>query len=154
MRWEKGRATIERMLEDGELERVPPSRTHADELIAQARMHRESVEKIVDVDPVGAYQIGYDAARKALVAILENEGLRPTSAGGHVAVYEAVRAQLDPPLGNVIRPFNRMRRRRNELEYPAPGTPTIDVTEVTETLEEMREIVSTAGKVMDQMDPF
>ena len=31
-----------------------------------------------------------------MVATSENQGLRLTSAGGHVAVYQALRAQLDP----------------------------------------------------------
>lgn len=35
----------------------------------------------------------------ALTAVLENQGLRPTSRGGHIAPYAAVAAQLDPPLG-------------------------------------------------------
>ncbi|MDR1264157.1 MAG: hypothetical protein LBK42_00960 [Propionibacteriaceae bacterium] len=36
MRWEQGRATIEAMLAAGELQRVPPSRDHADRLLGQA----------------------------------------------------------------------------------------------------------------------
>jgi hypothetical protein len=44
----------------------------------------------------GGYALAYDGARKALTAILENEGLRPTTRGGHLAVFEAVRAQLGP----------------------------------------------------------
>jgi hypothetical protein len=40
----------------------------------------------------------YDAAGKAFNAVLENEGLRTTSRGGHIAVLDAVSAQLDPHL--------------------------------------------------------
>jgi hypothetical protein len=38
MRWEQGREAIDRMLADGELQRVPASREQADRLVAQARV--------------------------------------------------------------------------------------------------------------------
>jgi hypothetical protein len=97
MRWEQGRTPVERMLADGELQRVPASRGQAERLLAQARVHVASALKVCDEDPPGGYALAYDGARKALTAILENEGLRPTTRGGHLAVLEAVRAQLDPP---------------------------------------------------------
>jgi hypothetical protein len=34
MRWNQGRAEINRLLADGELQRVPSSREHADQLVA------------------------------------------------------------------------------------------------------------------------
>jgi hypothetical protein len=86
MRWEQSRAAIDRMLSDGELQRVPASRQQADRLLAQARVHAASALKVCDADPSGGYALAYDGARKALTAILENEGLRPTTRGGHLAV--------------------------------------------------------------------
>jgi len=97
MRWEQGRPRIERMLTDGELQRIPPRRPHADRLLGQARAHLASAAAIYTDDPQGGYALAYDAARKALMAVLENQGLRPTSRGGHLAAMEATRAQLDPP---------------------------------------------------------
>jgi len=123
MRWNQGREVVERLLGDHQLQRVPPSREHADRLINDARRHLTASEAIADLDPAGAYVLAYDAARKALMAVLENQGLRPTTRGGHVAVYEVVRAQLDPPMGNELRPFDRMRRQRNNVEYPTSDAP-------------------------------
>lgn len=40
----------------------------------------------------------------------EERGPAPKSFGGHLALYEAVQAQLDLPLGWVLRSFDRMRR--------------------------------------------
>ena len=74
------------MLADGELQRVPASREQAERLLAQARVHVASALKVCDEDPPGGYALAYDGARKALTAILENEGLRPTTRGGHLAV--------------------------------------------------------------------
>jgi hypothetical protein len=76
--------------------------------LLKAHHHLSAVQAIVTIDPVGAYQLLYDSARKALAAVLENEGLRATSRGGHIAVLDAVSAQLDPPLGPILRPFDRL----------------------------------------------
>jgi len=130
MRWDQGRLAIERMLADGELQRVPASRQQADRLLVQARTHVTSAVRVCGDDPAGGYALAYDAARKALTAILENQGLRPTTRGGHVAVLEAVRAQLDPPMGRALRGFNRMRTRRHDAEYPPADSPEITADDV------------------------
>lgn len=96
----------------------------------------------------------YDAARKALTAILENQGLRPTSSGGHLAVYHAVRAQLDPPMGTALRPFDRMRRRRRDAEYPPADALELVPEDVEDDIPKVEEIVGIAAKVLDRMSPF
>jgi hypothetical protein len=113
------------MLRNGRLERVRPNRDHADHLIAQARQHLEGTQ-----------------------------GLRVTSRGGHVAVLEAVAAQLDPPLGPVINPFDRMRRRRNQAEYPSADAPVLTAAEVANDLPKVVQIVAAAADALDQMGPF
>ena len=142
------------MLARQELERVAPSREHADQLLRQSRDHLDAVEAVDEIDAVGAYQLMYEAARKALTAVLANEGLRPTTAGGHRAAYEATLAQLHPPLGAILRPFDRMRRRRNDAAYPSPETPPFDTDHVQRDLPKVRQIVDLAGKVVDEMGPY
>ena len=145
---------VEGMTARREIERVPPSRAHADLLLRQANQHLQAARAIVSIDPTGAYQLIYDAARKAFNAVLENQGLRGTSSGGHIAVREAVLAQLDPPLGKILRPFDRLRRRRNEAEYPSTDTPALSAADVENDIPKVEEIVSTVEKVLDQMSPF
>ena len=76
--------------------------------------------------------LAYDAARYAATALLAQQGLRPTTSGGHYVVEVALRAQF----GDGFRSFGAMRRRRNELEYPTgPGettTPGEAVTAITD----------------------
>ena len=60
------------MLETRDLEQVTASARLADELISQAGAHLASAGRIADDDPVGAFQLLYDAARKALCAVLES----------------------------------------------------------------------------------
>lgn len=154
MKWDQGRAAIERMVADGELQRVPASREQADRLLAQARGHVVSAGKVCDDDPAGGYALAYDGARKALTAILENHGLRPTTRGGHLAVYGAVRAQLDPPMGRLLRSFNRMRIRRHDAEYPPANAPEITPNDVREDQATALSLIELAARVLDEMSPF
>lgn len=153
-RWNQGSGAIEQMLAVGDLERVPASRQQARHLVDQAETHLRSARAIAGTDPVGAYQLAYDAARKALTAPLEAQGLRPTSRGGHVAVYEAARAQFDPPMGRIIRPFNVLRRRRNENQYPADQADATNSEETGEALEDADAIVDLGRRVIDELEPF
>lgn len=154
MIWNQGRAEIDQLIAAAELQRVPPSREHADQLLAQARKDLASAELLCDGNPKRAYESLYDAARMALTAVLENEGLRSTSRGGHIAPYTAVTAQLDPPMGTVLRPFDRMRRTRNRSEYPSFTTPDVTPDNVRADLPAATAIVETCAGVLDGMSPF
>jgi hypothetical protein len=83
-----------------------------------------------------------------------NQGLRPTSRGGHIAPYAAVTAQLDPPMGAVLRPLDRMRRTRNRSEYPSFATPEVTADNVAADLSTATVIVETCESVLDEMSPF
>jgi hypothetical protein len=154
VRWQQGREAVDGMIVRGELERIPASREHTDVLMDQAALHLASAKAIAEADPVGAYQLLYDAARKALSAVLENQGLRATSRGGHIAVLDAVVAQLDPPLGQVLRPFDRMRRRRNQAEYPREDAPGFTGEDVVRELPKVERILDATTRVLDQMSPY
>ncbi|HTJ39239.1 MAG TPA: hypothetical protein VL738_38935 [Dactylosporangium sp.] len=154
MKWQQGREALDGMIARGELERVPASRDHADLLLSQARRHLASAGAIAGSDPAGAYQLLYDAARKSLAAVLENQGVRATSRGGHIAVRDAVSAQLDPPLGAVLRPFDRLRRRRNQVEYPSAAAPSVSTEEVERDVPKVEQIIDVAARVLDQMSPL
>jgi hypothetical protein len=154
MRWNQGRTGIDKLIADGELQRVPPNREHADQLLVQSRKDLASAELLLDSNPKRAYESLYDAARMALTAVLENEGLRPTSRGGHIAPYSAVIAQLDPPMGAILRPFDRMRRTRNRSEYPSFTTPDVTPDNVRADLPVAESIVEVCGSVLDEMSPY
>jgi len=154
VRWNQGREVIDRMLADSELQPVPVSREHEDRLVLQARVHLVSANEISEGDPAGGYTLVNDAARKALTAVLENQGLRPTTRGGHLAVHEATRAQLDPPMGQVLRPFDRIRRQRHDVEDPPIDAPQVNADDVREDAIKAAAIVDLSERVLDQMSPF
>jgi len=96
-------------------------------------------------DLQGAYQLAYDALRKSAASLLEAQGLRATSRGGHIAVQDAVTA----PFGSSIwtlRSFSRLRRARNSFEYPSTETPGPSGDDVIRVA---REVNDAAGKILE-----
>ena len=136
-RWNKGSEVIERLLDARHLERVPADADTVTTLIASARRHVTSASTTAAHDPEGAFALAYDAARKSATALLAHQGLRPTSAGGHIVIIEAINAQF-PGIGG-LKSIDRLRRRRNQAEYPDPRNydpvATDEVKDAIETAE-------------------
>ena len=152
--WEQGRTTIDALLADRRLERVAPSRELADTLLDQAHRHLETAAGNVESDPTGCFQLSYDAARKALAAILANQGLRSRGDGAHAVLLTAALAQLDPPMGRELRQFDWLRRTRNSAEYPMPETPPITPGDATDALPLAQAIVAIAERVVPNMPVY
>lgn len=104
------------MLKDRHLEEVLADADTVERLVDTARRHIASATTTAASDPDGALALAYDAARKTATALLAHQGLRPTSAGGHIAVVKAVNAQF--PGVDGLKSIDRLRRRRNQAEYP------------------------------------
>jgi uncharacterized protein (UPF0332 family) len=148
--WLRGRETVERLLADGELDRVKASVDVADRLMQDAKAHVALAAKGTEIDPAGALQLAYDAARKASAALLAVQGLRPTSRGGHIAVIEAVRAQFNNRDGmEVFGRINRLRRRRNTTEYPSEDSPGVAVDEAEQAVTVGRDLVDAAQRLLE-----
>ena len=153
-RWNQGRGTIDAHIAHGAIEHVPASREAAEAELVRARTHLDSARRLLESDPEGAYTLAYDGARRALAAVLQNQGLRVTSRGGHVTVYEAVLAQLEPPLGSILRPFNRMRARRNEVAYRSSEAPSMTAEDVTADLSKVEALIEVAEKAIPNMPRY
>jgi hypothetical protein len=153
MTWEKGRDTIEDLLRRGHLERVLANTAEAEHLLAKADSHLKTAATVGSTDPEIAYDALYAAARKALSALLAQQGLRPTRAGGHEVTIEAAEAQLVPPLGAVLRPFRRMKRRRNEGGY-AGSEDQIHEEDIQADLPAATAIVDAVNRVLPQLTVF
>jgi hypothetical protein len=98
----------------------------------------------------GHLERAYDASRQACLALLAQQGLRPTTAGGHYAVEEAIRAQF----GGGLRAFGGLRRRRNELEYPLYPTEIASAAEAAETLKTASEIINAVAQLLPNLEFF
>jgi hypothetical protein len=107
------------------------------------------------LNPVGAFALTYDAARKALTAILANQGLRPRgSEGGHAVLLDVALAQLDPPLGSALREFDWMRRLRSDSAYPSPDRKVASAPDVEDALPAAERIIEIAATVVEQMPVY
>ena len=98
--------------------------------------------------------MAFDSCRKALAAILENQGLRATTKGGHKAVEEAVRAQLVPPKKAELDGFGWMRVLRNNTQYPSLEKPLADLDDTLLAQGFAEDIIVMARTVLDQMPTY
>jgi hypothetical protein len=149
-RWARAEADIERMLADGELQRVTGAGADGGPWFAKASATIRTAESIAISDPNSAYTLAYDAARFACVGLLAQQGLRPTTKGGHYAVQVAVIRQF----GASFNPYAVMRRRRNELEYPEFPDETVESGEAAKAISSAKDIIDAAGKLLDHIGLF
>ncbi len=132
---------------------MSPSLDAATALLDVAIKHLDSAALVAESDPDGAYTLVYDAARKSLVAVLQAQGLRATSKGGHYAIQEAIAAQFTkPPPREAFRSFARIRRTRNQVEYD--DISLITAADVVSDAESVRAIHSMASLLVPQMPVF
>lgn len=150
--WTQGRSKVEELIAAGEIETGAVDVQAAHRLIAQSRTHLESAGLLADSDVELAYDALHAANRKALTAVLSVQGLRATRAGGHTAVYQAVRAQLHPPAGPRLAPYDRIRRTRNQGDYL--GQLTANAEDVREDRALSTVIVDTCEQVLSFLPAF
>jgi hypothetical protein len=149
MSWETGSGRIKELMDSGELGQVPPDGELARRMLADARRHLATASTAESTgDLSGAYQLAYDALRKSAASLLEAQGIRPTSRGGHIAVQDAVIAQFGTSI-RALRSFSRLRRARNSFEYPSTDTPGHSGDDVKDAIRVAREVNVAAGKILE-----
>ncbi|MGH3165740.1 MAG: HEPN domain-containing protein [Trebonia sp.] len=148
MSWETGSERVRGLIDAGELGQVPPDGELARRMLADARRHLATATAAqLAGDLTGAYQLAYDALRKSAASLLEAQGLRPTSRGGHIAVQDAVIAQFGVSI-RALRSFSRLRRARNSFEYPSAESPGPSEDDVKDAIRVAREINDAADKIL------
>src|ERR1700677_2315628 len=102
MSWEPGRERVRELIQAAEIEQVTADLAIARRMLEDAGRHVATASQAkMTGDLSGSYQLAYDALRKSAASLLEAQGLRETSRGGHLAVQEAVIAQF----GTAVRFF-------------------------------------------------
>jgi HEPN domain-containing protein len=150
MRWSAGEAVVERLLAAGHVERVQGAQADGAAWLERARRGLEAARVLAEPAPDSSVILAYDAARQACVALLAQQGLRPTTADGHYAVEQVIRAQF----GSDLRAFGGLRRRRNELEDPLYPTEQASPAEAAETLKTAAEVIAAAAKLVPNLKFF
>jgi len=149
-RWRLGEAEIETLLAAGELQALVGEAAQGEPWLTKAVRTLQTATSVSSTDPSSAYVLGYDAARQACVGLLAQQGLRPTTKGGHYAVERAVTAQFKDGLGT----FGALRRRRNQIEYPTTVIDDIDAEEIAEALDTIATMLDKAATLLPNLGLF
>jgi uncharacterized protein (UPF0332 family) len=146
---ETGSERVQELIDGGKLGQVPPDDELARRMLADARRHLATAAAAQSTEDLsGAYQLAYDALRKSAASLLEAQGLRSTSRGGHIAVQDAVIAQFGSSI-RALRSFSRLRRARNTFEYPSTQTPGPSEDDVKDAIRVAREVNDAADKILE-----
>jgi HEPN domain-containing protein len=147
---------IDELLGTGALQKVHPNRTQADAFLTEARTHLMSARVVHETgtDAIGAFGLTYEAARKAMAAVLINQGLRATGGeGGHRSLGRALGDQLRAahfPTAD----FDWMRRKRNSGAYGSESEAPPAAADVADGVQVAEQIIGIAGQVLDVMMPY
>lgn len=150
MSWEPGRDRVSELISAGEVEQVTPDLAIARRMLEDAGRHLATAARAKAAgDLSGAYQLAYDALRKSAASLLEAQGLRATSRGGHLAVQEVTTAQFGTT-ARVFRSFGRIRRARNSFEYPSSGSPDPANADIDDAITVATQAREAAATILDQ----
>lgn len=147
--WRPDAPATRSLLDRGQIEQLEPDPAHARNILDQAELHLGSARSLAGTKDVGgSFVMTYDAARKALAAMLAVQGLRAAGGGGHGVLGELMQAQL-PRHRSAIAEFDWMREKRNITQYPERGKPIAKPHDVAEALPCAEEIVRLAVRLVE-----
>jgi hypothetical protein len=150
MSWEPGRERVRELIGAGRVDQVTPDLTIARRMLEDADRHLTTASAAKATgDLSGAYQLAYDALRKSAASLLVAQGLRATSRGGHLAVQEVVNAQFGAT-ERVFRSYGRIRRARNNFEYPSGDGPGPSGDDIDDAIGVARQTHEAATTILDQ----
>ena len=143
--WIPADKAIDYLASEGRLEHVDPASTSADNMLKQAREFLTAArlaKQAILTSP--AFINAYDAARQALTAVLQAQGLRPRGGdGGHHVLFEALSPQFPSNL-ETVNQFDWMRQRRNDTQYPSGGPP-VSLLEADDAISAAEAIIALAA---------
>lgn len=133
-------SVVESLIATGRIARISRDKQLINQLLEHAHLHLQSVESLVGSDDsIAAFQIAYDAVRKLCAALLVYYGLRPTSRGGHHALFECI-SELSDELRKYTADFEVLRRQRNSYEYPSAAGKAPSASQIQHALATARAV--------------
>ncbi|ADB29248.1 hypothetical protein Kfla_0119 [Kribbella flavida DSM 17836] len=140
------RASLATLIGEDSLERMPVDRDVVGNLLRQAGNHLRTAGAGLEADdPEGAFQLAYDACRKACLALVMATGLRPKGQSAHVITFEAA-AAVAATFGaqRVVIEAADLRFVRHGAEYRAEAVGQADVRDAISIGAELVEALTVA----------
>ena len=133
------------LIAEGSLERVTVDAETCSHLMTQARNHlRTAAAGLQIVDTEGAFQLAYDACRKACLGLILAMGLRPRGEAHHAVTFKAAAAIAHTFGGHqIVNDASHLRFIRHGAEYRAE----------TVSLEDAQDAIDTGTELIDLLEP-
>lgn len=148
--WTTGAAEVELNIAENNLQRVVGGHAEGASWLQKADKHLATARSIQGDDPESAFLLAAEAAHSMGLGLLAQQGLRPTTAGGHIVVQRVLVAQF----GDSFKDFDWIRRRRHEAKYVAfPGEVVTDL-EIADALSDTDRMLSGARQLIGRLTNF
>lgn len=148
-RWQKGEATIERLLADGELQQVTGAQADGQPWIPKHAAHAPPrPNSSTRIRTVRTSSPTTPRGSPAWPCSPTKASAPPP--GGHYAVDIAVREQFGGPFEQ----FGALRRQRNELEYPSLATDTLMPSDADTAVAITTKLIDTAERMLPHLGLF
>ena len=138
--------TIDELLQERRIQRQKVAAADITALITRAETDINLAQFMLARDPGWAFSIAYNGILQASRALMFFHGFRPSSHEGHKNTFAYLRAIVEEDGNALIDYFDRMRVKRHQAVYEAPGRVTR--TEAETLIEQAQSFVSwVKGKV-------
>jgi uncharacterized protein (UPF0332 family) len=110
---------LKKLLEQGKIKKQAAGFVQVEGFLKEALIDLSEAQKSLPVSKRAAYLLAYNAMLKSGRALILMEGYVPDDGGQHKTVIEVSGLILGERFKIVIKKFDNMRRKRNELTYEA-----------------------------------
>lgn len=137
----------ERFIRDRLVKRQKPDFKQIERQLKRARKDLKTAESNLSIDLTWAFTISYHAMIRASKALMYSRGYLPTADRSHKTIVEFTKLILGGGYENIVRQFNRMRRRRHNFIYDSQNHITSHEANLSiETAKKLIEEITTLVK--------
>ncbi len=120
--------------------------------INRARKDLKVAEANLKIDTEAAYNYAYLAMLRVGRALMFSCGFRPTDGEQHKTVVSFCDFVLGKKFLEIVRRFDRMRKKRNRFTYDEPGL-LVSETETRSSFENAKQFVEKVSKFIQEKNP-
>jgi uncharacterized protein (UPF0332 family) len=142
---------FKKFLDQGKIKKQPAGFVQVEAFLKEALIDLKEAKKTLHVSKRGAYLLTYNAMLKAGRGLMLLEGYVPDDGGQHKTVVDVCGMILGEEFKTVIRKFDIMRRKRNDLTYEA-GVP-LSSKDAESALDEAGALISGIFKEVKSCNP-